>query len=402
MGIVRDIRDFLSFRQSRVENSSTSPPDNDSYDAGSFSIYENNNITIRGEPSGYDFAAILRDPQNNDNMHRLYELAEYYKESDPYVGASIQNVYVPFTVAEGFRLTGVDEAVKKKYLDHYDRTGFGKRMVSIFDQYYTFGNVFISLMPDGSMYTLPPSRCRIAEVCLNGEPVVEFDTLNILSQDYSAAQCATEEFLDDLKARLKGLPPEVVKALTDPNCQNNRWVQLDPENAFVLQMPKPDWQRYAVPTIAKCLYALGRKARINDYEYAQLLYGIKGFLMVQVGDKDKDSGMNKPDQRHIDNAAAAFDNALKGGRRVVVPWYCDAKFITVDTKTLFDKDKYAGVNQEIMSAFGISGVISLGQQESGSYGQAKLSLDTAALRIEWAQRNFETMMNKINYQLLPN
>jgi len=109
--------------------------------------------------------------------------------------------------------------------------------------------------------------------------------------------------------------------------------------------------------------------------------------------------MNKPDSRNISAVHASYEAALQGGKLVTVPWYVDSEFITVDTSTLFDHDKYSGVNQEILSAFGISGVVSLGQQEAGSYGQAKLSLDTAALRIEQGQRAFAAMMKKINSRL---
>ena len=174
-----------------------------------------------------------------------------------------------------------------------------------------------------------------------------------------------------------------------------RWVQLDPQNTHVLQAPKPDWVRYSIPPITKCLFALGRKALIADYERAQLNYGIKGFLEVQVGDKEN----NKTDARHLSRIYQMYNAALTGGRAIVVPYYVKSQFVTVDTDTLFDKDKYAGVNQEILSAFGISGVISMGQQEAGSYGQARLSLDTAALRIEQAQNNFAEMMRSINKKL---
>lgn len=390
MGIVKDFREFMTTRNkvsAETPEQSDLPTNSDS----SFSIYENNAITVRGEPKGYDFGTILGDPQQFIN--RLYDLATYYKECDPYVGAAITNVYVPFSISDKYKLTGVDEATKAKYEAHYTKIGFLSRMTSIFDQYYTFSNVYVYLMPDASMYTLPPKRCRIAEVNMNGEPIVEFDTSNITLP--LANVQGREDYLDDAKARLRGLPPEVAKALLDKD-RKTQWVQLNPENVYVLQSPKPDWTRYAVPTISRCLNALSRKALIGDYEKAMLQFGIKGFLQVQVGDKE---AMPKPDQRHINNAADSYTRALKGGQLVAMPWYVDSKFITVDTKTLFDKDKYAGVNQEILSAYGISGVISMGQQEAGSYGQAKLSLDTAALRIEWAQRNFEEMMNRINMKI---
>ena len=367
---------------------------------GSVGVYENKSITTRGEPTGYDFASILLNPQKN--IYDLYALSNYYKDADPYVGASITNVYVPFSIARGWKLTGAAKETKKKFTDHYDKIGFEGKLGSIFDQYFTFGNVFIYLMPDGSISTLIPSRCRVSEVFMDGEPIVEYDTQDIL-KGVQGELAAREDFLDDLKARTKGLPKEIVDNLIlangTPNPARKQWVQLNPYNTFVLQSPKPDWARYSVPVVARCLTALSRKALISDYEKAQLRYGIKGFLHVKVGDKDSTSGMTTPNSEHIAQIYSSFDQGLRGGKQVVTPWYVDAKFITVDTKSLFDNDKYSGVNQEILSAFGISGVISLGQQEAGSYGQAKLSLETAALRIEQAQKNFAAMMQKINIRL---
>lgn len=405
MGLIADIRDFMSYRRNGpapvageaapVDQNNPSPDNR--YQNGTYSVYENNSITVRGEPIGYCFAELLRYPQ--EHINDLYALALYYKNADPYVGAAISNVYVPFSVAKDYQLIGVSEATKEKYLAHYKRIGFDKLLSSIFDQYYTFQNVFVYLMPDGTMFTLPPQRCRISEVQFNGEPVVEFDRQGMFDEAIliKTGGKAREKYINSLRSRMKGVPPEIVPKITDKGFE--RWVQLDPDNVFAAQAPKPDWQRYAVPTIAQCLPALGRKALINDYVNAQLRFGIKGFLHVQVGDKDAATGMNKPDNRHIQSAAMAFNQGLKGGQQVVTPWYCKAQFITVDTSTLFDKDKYAEVNREILSAYGISGVISMGQQEAGSYGQAKLSLDTAALRIEWAQSTIEQMMRKINERL---
>ncbi|MBQ8616408.1 MAG: hypothetical protein IJX67_00685 [Oscillospiraceae bacterium] len=46
------------------------------------------------------------------------------------------------------------------------------------------------------------------------------------------------------------------------------WVQLNPENTFVMQDLKEDWTRYAVPLVATCLQAFRRKALIAQYESA--------------------------------------------------------------------------------------------------------------------------------------
>lgn len=69
---------------------------------------------------------------------------------------------------------------------------------------------------------------------------------------------ARKDFLDDedLEVRLEGFPPEVAEALN----AGADWVQMNPENTFVMQSLKEDWMRYAIPIVATCLAAFRRKA----------------------------------------------------------------------------------------------------------------------------------------------
>ena len=64
--------------------------------------------------------------------------------------------------------------------------------------------------------------------------------------------------------RLEGFPPEVADALGS----GADWVQMNPENTFVMQALKEDWMRYAIPMVAACLPAFRRKALIAQYESA--------------------------------------------------------------------------------------------------------------------------------------
>ena len=56
--------------------------------------------------------------------------------------------------------------------------------------------------------------------------------------------------------RLEGFPKEVSDAIN----KGSDWVQMNPENTFVMQGLKEDWIRYAVPMVATCLAAFRRKA----------------------------------------------------------------------------------------------------------------------------------------------
>jgi len=67
---------------------------------------------------------------------------------------------------------------------------------------------------------------------------------------------------------------------------------------------------------------------------------------------------------------------------------------------MFEYDKYKGVNADILSAGGISGIVVSGRSEDGStFATAQVSMQTAAIRIKHARDNFCEMMNRVNARL---
>ena len=54
--------------------------------------------------------------------------------------------------------------------------------------------------------------------------------------------------------------PAYAQRVADALNGGSDWVQLNPENTFVMQSLKEDWMRYAVPMVATCLAAFRRKA----------------------------------------------------------------------------------------------------------------------------------------------
>ena len=113
--------------------------------------FNDKNITFSGSLASYDYDKILRDKQNN--ITQLYELSDYFVDEDPIYRGIIKEVYTPFSVADGYRLVGANEKVKKKYLDYYKRIHLGDKLSSIFLQYYKYGNVYVYLMDDGTIMT---------------------------------------------------------------------------------------------------------------------------------------------------------------------------------------------------------------------------------------------------------
>lgn len=356
--------------------------------------FNDRNITYTGELTNYDYQGILRNKQGNIN--KLYELSDYFTDADPLYRGMIKGVYTPFTIAQGYRLIGANEQTKKKYEAYYDRIELNDKMQSIFLQYYKYGNVYCYLMEDGDIVTLPPHKCRISNMALNGEPLVEYNVRSIRDDLVSAGVKAVKGYIDDeiLEERLKGFPPEVVKGVKD----NVEYVQLNPANTFVLQDLKEEWTRYAIPMVATCLTAFQKKALIQQYETSQLNLGLRGFLHAKYGDPTHTSPL--PDRNQLMQTQSLFRSAMTGSALAVTNHWVSAEFITADTDKLFEFDKYKDVNNDILAGGGISGIIVSGVAGDGStFATAQVSMQTAAMRIRTARNNFAQMMNKINQRV---
>ena len=357
--------------------------------------YDNRNITFTGDLSDYDYDSILRDKQNNINS--LYELSDYQVDKDPIYRGIIKGVYAAFSVSD-WKLIGANEKTKEKYEEYYRRINLRDRMSSIFYQYFKYGNVYIYLMDDGSIVTLPVHKCRISNMMLNGEPIVEYNAQSISTDIFNQGAVAKKEYVDDeqMKERLRGYPPEVADAVNS----GEQWVQLNPENTFVLQDLKEDWMRYSIPIIAACLTGLAKKALIDSYETSLLNLGINTFVHVKYGNDKNDNPNLRPNREELTAVQSVFRRAMLPSNKsalAVTNNYAKAEVIQADTKQLFEYDKYKVVNSEILSAGGISGIIVSGRAEDGStFASAQVSINTADKRIELARDNFCELMNKIN------
>ena len=355
--------------------------------------FSDKNITFTGDLSGFDYEAILRDKQKYANIQKLFQLSDYYIDADPIYRGIIKQVYTPFSVADDFRLIGENEEVKRKYLDYYTRIELNDVMESIFYQYFKYANVYVYLMPDGRLITLPPNLVRISNVQVNGEPVVQFNCGAVKTG--GEQQSAKRDYIQDnqLEVRLDGYPPEVAEGIR----ANQEWIQLNTENTFVLQDVKEDWTRYAVPMIASCLKALQKKEIISKWENACLNLGMRSFVHVTYGDED---GHVQPNTEQLNAVMALFRKAMTGSALAVTNHWANAKFIQPDLDEMFSSDKYSGVNSDILASGGISGILVSGRATDGStYATAQVSMQTAAIRIRKARNAFCQMMNKINKRL---
>lgn len=197
---------------------------------------------------------------------------------------------------------------------------------------------------------------------------------------------------NNLEVYFQGYPPEVLEALN----MNRQWAQLNPKYTKVLQANKESWQRYSIPFIAACLPALAKKELISTYENALLNLGIRAFVHVQYGDKTKGEDI-LPDINQLQAVRSVFSRAMSNFPLAVTNHLAEAKVVQPDMNDLFQFDKYKDVNNDILSAGGISGIIVSGLSEDGStFASAQVSMQTAATRIEAARSEIAELMTKVN------
>lgn len=357
--------------------------------------FVNDSITYSGSITGYNYEGILRDKQAN--IVKLYELSDYFSDADAVYRGIIKHVYTPFATSSPFRLIGGTDKTRAKYMDYYDRINLQEKWRSIAFQYFKYANVFV-YWHNGNIVTLAPHKCRIAALALNGDPLVEYNIQNITdSLTRLAGGSIDRRFFDDTKMQtyLKSYPPEIADGVRN----HAEWVQLNPENTFVLQSAKEDWNRYAIPMIAAALPALSKKALIDTYEKATMNLGIRGIVHAKYGE-GRNGEHVMPSKPELDTVRRIFHKAMSGFPLAVTNHLVDVKFVQADMQDLFQFDKFRDVNRDILSSGGVDGIIVSGVANDGStFATAQVSVKTVITRIQQAMDAFCHMMNKINMRV---
>lgn len=352
--------------------------------------YADKDITFTGDLQNYDYSAILKQKQSH--IYDIYQLSDYFLDAEELYGSALKCVYVPFSLTDGWFLTGGNEKVRDKYYEWLDRIHFAEKLESWFLQYYMFGNVFFSIQEDGDIVTLPPNLIRISNVILNGNPLIEINARSIKQDLKKNGQKAWKKFIDDeeLDVRLRGYPIEVTEALK----KNSEWVQLDAKRTLVWQGVKPEWQRYAIPMVVMCLKPFAKKALISSWEDAQLQLGIAGFVHASVGAPTESQVV--VDIPILNAVQSITKQAMRAsGGLATTQNTVSYEVITPDLNYLFEDDKYKGPNTEILGALGINDTVSSGSDTSVSFGSSQISTKMVSLRITQARKSFCELMNRI-------
>lgn len=350
-------------------------------------------ITFTGTLAGYNYRDMLKNKQKN--IQKFFELADYYCDADPIIRGALKEVYIPFAMVDKPYLIGASDRVKKKYEQYYERIDLYEKMESAFTEFFKYGNCYIYLMEDGRITTLPVHYCRIANVQVNGEPVVEFDCMTARNSMVQYSGMTERQWLEDdrIDVRLRGYPKEVADGIK----KGVQWVQLNPDNTFVFQDTKEDWMRYAIPFISGCLLALEKKERISNYEDSLIDLAARSFVHVTYGDDNEEV---LPTTSTLSKIGAMFKSAMTGGALAVTNHHAKAVVVQPKTDDVFANEKYSGVNQDILAAVGISGIIINGSTSDGSsFASAQVSTQTVAIRVRRAKNKFCAIMDKINQRV---
>lgn len=356
--------------------------------------FSNSNITFSGELSGYDYGSILRNKQ--DNIVQLYQISDYYTDADPIVRGIIKHVYVPFSTCSPWFLTGSKKKTYDLFEQQYKVMRLREKLDGIMLELWKYANVCCYLY-DTNLITLPVDKWKIGNTMYNGQPIVDFDCQSILNEWRAKSYNVKENWIKDneLENYFKGYPEEIQEALN----RGDQYAQLNPANTFVLQASKESWQRYAIPFIASCLSPLAKKELISKYEDATLNLAIRSFVHVRYGDEKRNQDI-LPDETQLKQVRKLFQQGMSGFPLVTTNHLAKAEVVQPDMNDLFQWDKYKQVNNDILSAGGISGVLVSGISEDGStFASAQVSMQTAEARINAARDEFCEMMTQINKRL---
>ena len=394
-------RDRLLGRRESIETKETKQPLREiavgagrEADTNTIQSFSNSNFTFSGELSEYDYVSLLRNKQ--DNIQNFYQLADYYTDADPIVHGIVKHVFVPFLTCSDWYLTDSKEKTYELYYEQYKRMRLREKLSAIMLEATKYSNVCCYLK-DGDLITLPVNKWRIGNTMFDGTPIIDYDCQSIINEIQMKSYSVDEKYVKDSNTDyiLKGYPEEIQKAVKN----NKQYAQLDPANTFVIQGVKESWQRYAIPFISAALRPLAKKELISSYEDAMLNIGKRSFVHVKYGESSKTNDI-LPDQAQLTAVRKLFQAGMSGFPLVVTNHLATAQPVQADLNDLFQWDKYKQVNNDILAAGGISGVLVTGIAEDGStFASAQVSTETAEARINALREEFCDMMNRINVRL---
>lgn len=333
-------------------------------------------------------ASLLKNPQEFENVKRLYQFCDYYVNYDSICAGAIKNIFIPFSQAP-YKLIGGNKKSRAFFEKLFERNNLEDLVRGCANDYFKYANVFVYLNNDYTLQILPPHRCYVENLSVDGEPIVSFEI------DRTTEIGKTD--IEKLERKYHGFPDVIRKAAE----KGEAYAQLEIGHVFSVTYSKASWEKYAIPPIASALPWLVEKETLNKTLLNELDNMRAGFLHVKVGDKERNPIPGNGELAEIGNT---FRNVVSrdGGRIACTSWNVDAEFKNGGTRDALATvtDLMANINWNILSSLTISSVLATGDNLPNISSNANFSTIQAAValvnkRINAFLQDLAKMINKI-------
>lgn len=332
--------------------------------------------------------SILRNPQTFENITRLYQYCDYYINYDSICAGAIKNIFIPFSQAP-YRLVGGNKKTRDFFTKIFDKNNLEDIVRGCANDYHKYGNLYVYLNDDYSIQMLPPHRCEVENIAIDGEPVVAFEIDR--TTQYGKVD------IEDIERKYNGYPKEILEGAK----KGQSFVRLSIGKVFSVSYSKASWEKYAIPPLTAALPWLVQKETLNKTLITELDNMRATFLHVKVGDKDKNP---IPGEGELRGIGKIFTNVLgrDGGRVAATTWNVDADFKNGGTKDSLAviNDMMANINWNVLSALSVSSVLATGDNLPNTNASSNFSTIQAAVtlvnkRINAFLDDLTKMFNKI-------
>ena len=181
------------------------------------------------------------------------------------------------------------------------------------------------------------------------------------------------------KSELLDQPDEVQRAynrLETTGSITERHYLLNIDKTFVIKIMSKQGERLGRPAGTPAFADIIHKELIRDAEIALIDRVINMMLIVKMGEQGKEGFKpNKELRRELATEVrkALQNQTLKGLKTIGIPYWAEVEALKTDL-SLFDKEKYENVDNDISVALGISGLFGGSRDSSYSGGQLMVNL----------------------------
>lgn len=333
----------------------------------------------------------LRNPQDWNSFLTLLKYCEYYINYDSVVSGAIKNIFIPFSQTRPQLIGGNDE-MRAYFKEFLLRNNFEDILSGLANDYYKYGNAYLyHHKGKHKLQILPPFRCEVEGLSVDGEPIVSFEVQKTQSRGRTD--------VEKLRRKYGGFPDEVQKAAK----KGDSYAQLAIGSVYAVNYSKAAWEKYALPMVVPALPWLIQKEMLNNTQMTEMKNMRRTFLEVKVGDKDK---VPRPSRQEIQSVSGAYQNAIKsdGNLGAFVAWNVESEWksaATASKDTLRSiTDSLAFINWNILAAMSISPILAAGDSPPNKSSGASFSTTQAAVgivnkRINAFLVDVSKMVNKI-------